>query len=276
MKKRLAAVALAITVTAFTGIATATAATVKVTSADVGESWFTGDTRPGGAATFENGPGATPYGTGSLELSTTVSTAKAQLLTDAYDGTPLADIDGIGYSTYRDPASTGFIAGLPALNLRVDLDANGTADAYMVYEPYQDHGNGAVLTGTWQTWDAYQDGDASWWFSNGAGGCGQSTPCTWSAILAAFPSATVREGTNFPIAPGSLGVNQGSGNAGFLTNVDGLYVSVSGEETIYDFDVPVGPPVSKDECKNGGWQSFDAPRVFKNQGDCVSFVANGR
>ena len=29
-------------------------------------------------------------------------------------------------------------------------------------------------------------------------------------------------------------------------------------------------PTSKDECKKGGWQSFG---VFKNQGDCVSFVA---
>ncbi len=29
-------------------------------------------------------------------------------------------------------------------------------------------------------------------------------------------------------------------------------------------------PVSKDECKNGGWEAFG---VFKNQGDCVSFVA---
>jgi Tol biopolymer transport system component len=31
-------------------------------------------------------------------------------------------------------------------------------------------------------------------------------------------------------------------------------------------------PISKDECKNGGWRNFP---VFKNQGDCVSFVATG-
>jgi hypothetical protein len=29
-------------------------------------------------------------------------------------------------------------------------------------------------------------------------------------------------------------------------------------------------PSSKDQCKNGGWRDFG---VFKNQGDCVSFVA---
>jgi hypothetical protein len=31
-------------------------------------------------------------------------------------------------------------------------------------------------------------------------------------------------------------------------------------------------PTSKDQCKNGGWQTYG---VFKNQGDCVSFVTTG-
>ena len=34
----------------------------------------------------------------------------------------------------------------------------------------------------------------------------------------------------------------------------------------------VGPPTSKDQCKDGGYQKFNNPS-FKNQGDCVSFVA---
>ena len=33
-------------------------------------------------------------------------------------------------------------------------------------------------------------------------------------------------------------------------------------------------PTSKDQCKNGGWKTFTNPK-FKNQGDCVSFVATG-
>src|SRR4051812_39548614 len=37
-------------------------------------------------------------------------------------------------------------------------------------------------------------------------------------------------------------------------------------------EVPlVGPPTSKDQCKNGGWQTFNNPS-FKNQGQCVSYV----
>jgi hypothetical protein len=32
------------------------------------------------------------------------------------------------------------------------------------------------------------------------------------------------------------------------------------------------PPTSADQCKKGGWQTFG---TFKNQGDCVSYVATG-
>jgi hypothetical protein len=31
-------------------------------------------------------------------------------------------------------------------------------------------------------------------------------------------------------------------------------------------------PTTKDQCKDGGWKTFTSP-AFKNQGDCVSFVA---
>jgi hypothetical protein len=33
-------------------------------------------------------------------------------------------------------------------------------------------------------------------------------------------------------------------------------------------------PLTKDDCKDGGWQRYSSPR-FKNQGDCVSYVATG-
>ena len=33
---------------------------------------------------------------------------------------------------------------------------------------------------------------------------------------------------------------------------------------------PVSMPTTKEQCFNGGWQAF---KVFKNQGDCVSYVA---
>ena len=36
-----------------------------------------------------------------------------------------------------------------------------------------------------------------------------------------------------------------------------------------------GPPTSKEQCKNGGWQNFTTPRTFKSQGDCIQYVTSG-
>lgn len=42
-----------------------------------------------------------------------------------------------------------------------------------------------------------------------------------------------------------------------------------------DLAAPVGTPTTKDDCKNDGWRNFrdDQGNPFKNQGDCVSYVA---
>lgn len=37
-------------------------------------------------------------------------------------------------------------------------------------------------------------------------------------------------------------------------------------------DARTGPPRDKRQCKDDGWRRFDAPRPFKNQGDCIRFV----
>jgi len=55
----------------------------------------------------------------------------------------------------------------------------------------------------------------------------------------------------------------------------GTVISTSSQDTRrLDISATLTPalPTTKDACKNGGWQSFG---VFKNQGDCVSFVATG-
>ena len=46
--------------------------------------------------------------------------------------------------------------------------------------------------------------------------------------------------------------------------------------TLFTYEIPV--PTSKDECKNDGWMTMgrEDGSAFKNQGDCVSFVANGK
>jgi len=38
----------------------------------------------------------------------------------------------------------------------------------------------------------------------------------------------------------------------------------------------IGPPTTKEQCKNDGWRRFNFPRTFRNQGDCIQFVNTGR
>jgi hypothetical protein len=38
-------------------------------------------------------------------------------------------------------------------------------------------------------------------------------------------------------------------------------------------EIPVAPPTTKEDCKNGGWATYNDPS-FKNQGDCISFVVS--
>lgn len=79
------------------------------------------------------------------------------------------------------------------------------------------------------------------------------------------------------LSPGSnirmFALNVGDSEAGD-TGVDGyldnVVVDVGSDVVTYDFE-PAIAPVSKDECKQGGWMAFNAPS-FSNQGDCVSHV----
>ena len=58
--------------------------------------------------------------------------------------------------------------------------------------------------------------------------------------------------TDFPTTAGAAQATHAGGLDAFVTKIASL-------------------PTSIDECKNGGWKTFG---VFKNQGDCVSFVAS--
>jgi hypothetical protein len=65
-----------------------------------------------------------------------------------------------------------------------------------------------------------------------------------------------------PVGPGGGSPVTAWNNEGFTT---GTYrITLTGTRACL--------PTNKDECKNGGWRTYG---VFKNQGDCVSFVATG-
>ncbi len=59
---------------------------------------------------------------------------------------------------------------------------------------------------------------------------------------------------------------------------DGLASATAATGFDYDFTVsPTVPrvPLTKDDCKDGGWQTYDGPS-FRNQGQCIQYVNTGR
>ena len=260
MKKLLCAVALAFSASMMLGgVATAAAATEVVTPADM-QGWTNLDTRPDGHWELVDGPETPPLGSGSLHLFTGTGSAKASLANADAAGTLLADVDAMSYSTYRSSASTGSAVQVPSYQLGVDT--NGAASGgftTLVFEPVYNTDQGPIVDDEWQNWDAYNGGEARWWSTRSiTGQCAFDCYRTWDDIVASNPNAVVLY----------LSINQGSGNPGIDANVD----AYTFQDTTYDFEAA---PSSKDQCKNGGWQSFSGAYTFRNQGDCVSFVASG-
>ena len=231
--------------------------TVVVTPSNV-QGWSTADTRPGGAVNFVV-DSTTPSGSGALQLTTdATTTAKAQYLHAASD--VLASVTDFSYYTKQNSAS--FPGADPSYQIPVYL--NGASGfTTLVFEPYQNPLEGAVIPGAWQKWDV---ANGLFWSSrtvtcsNGTivGTPGGPASYTLSQIESLCPSAVTQ----------GFGVNIGSNNPSY--NVEADLVSYNG--TAYDFE-PTLTPTSKDACKDGGWSTFNTP-VFKNQGDCVSFIAS--
>ena len=133
-----------------------------------------------------------------LHLSTPDVDSSVYGLIDA-GNTPLQDVDKMSYETFRKTESAGYANTLPAYILVVDTNGTDVAGgiSYLFYEPYNNMPP-AVIEGSWQTWDAINDGEAKWWMS----GTGQ-TLRTWDYFVEQFSDAVVI----------AYGFNQGSYNA---------------------------------------------------------------
>ncbi len=98
----------------------------------------------------------------------------------------------------------------------------------------------------------------------GAGGPAQIT-----TVLNGFP-VVVMVGSG-----SSVTYTETSSAAGILTGfaVDAVAGNVTLNGAALSAPVTlIGPPQSADECKRGGWQTFNFPVTFTNQGDCVSYA----
>ena len=261
VRRPLGALALLGLVVLAIGTTAAAATTVVVTQNS--SSWHSVDTRPGGTVTFTEAYGAPAgLGSGSLELKTDVTNqAKADYYTFEHAGTPLVDVSDLAYWTFQAPTGQVLVAD-PSFQLQ--LDVNGAAEGgftTLVFEPYWNTAQGPIVPNNWQDWDV----DAGLFWSSRTvtdgtcalvAGAGGPPFYTLAGLKATCPNAVV----------GGIGVNVGTFNPSYTVATDGVQFN----DTIYNFELG-RRPASKDECKNGGWETFNDP-AFKNQGDCVSYV----
>lgn len=264
-----AGVAAAMSMTAVLAPLASAASMQYVTSDDInGWTWQQpqADTKNGGVVSLSDQYGAPEgYGSSALRLETPDGSSKAQAVTAAEKGTMLRDFSGVEYYAYRSSESTGSAVQVAAVNVAVDVNGLDQPGGYtnLVFEPVYQPDQGPLVNDTWQKWIG--DSDNIWWSSNPiAGAPNRDTFVTLDSIKAANPDAVV------------LGyeINQGSGNPGIISAVDGFVA----DGKAYNFEQKSPRVTSKDQCKDDGWKTLATVdgKKFKNQGQCVSTIASGK
>lgn len=193
---------------------------------------------------FVPGPGTTPLGTGSAQISVS-GTQRRNLATYQFSGTPLASITTLKYSTYNPSAGNGGSANRSGyLNFNIDFNGSDTWQRRISYIPSV---NGTVIQNTWQEWDTINGGNALWLYS-GPTWPGTATPGTtartWNDIVTSYPGVRMRVTDSF------LGIRVGEPYAdGYTENIDAFKFGTSSGTTQFDFDpatnitvAPTGAP----------------------------------
>ncbi|MFN2625071.1 MAG: hypothetical protein ABR520_03175 [Mycobacteriales bacterium] len=195
---------------------------------------------------FVVGPEDPPLGIGSRELRMGDNVLQTELWrTPNYDGTKIADIQDLQYSTYAASNGVDFQQP-PYFRLTVDKDGNGTYDESLFYIPAN---NGPVVDDAWQTWDM----DAGMWGIDGDPGPGGGT--TLAAYATANPNAKLVNNNGGQPNGGSMSVIVGcSGdqqrNSTF--NTDRVVVdTASTNSTTYDFEPSINVLVSNPSNQRG-------------------------
>lgn len=151
-----------------------------------------------GQIQFVNGPATPPLGNGSAQFTVDNNTGGMILYNLSYGGRRLDKINTLRYSTYR----TG--SGVQAISFQFDADddvtdSNNSWKGRLVYEPSYTE---LVTAGVWQTWTPMT---GKWWGTRPPfnATCPQGTPCTWAALLAAYPKAGILLGWPIYLKAGS-------------------------------------------------------------------------
>ncbi len=122
-------------------------------------------------------------------------------------------------------------ADVPTLNIETDYDRQ----RHRSYTTFVFLPNiGSVVNGAWQTWDATNPADGTW-YSTADTGAGTALQLRVPGPAASTRGTRSRPATRDARVKYGLGPNIGTGGT-FAGNVDKLTVEASGNTTIFDFE----------------------------------------
>lgn len=153
--------------------------------------------------------------------------------------------------------------GSPRVQIRVDTTGDGISDGSVRVALGPSPSFTGCAAGWQSTGNLIGNADAGRYDYSVFGGSPFTTYSNAPAAVTAGQVVGV-----FVVVDGSWSAAATGGDSEQTTLVDNI--TLNSDVTTFD-PVLVGPPTSKDGCKNGGWETFNNP-TFKNQGDCVSYV----
>jgi len=173
-------------------------------------------------------------------------------------GTTFAGLTTLS-SDFRVEADDTCFGGSPRVQIKVQTPTNGVKNIFAYFGT--DSAGAPCIPGTWQnSGDFLEVGRLL--DTSQVGGTFYDPYANALANYGSYPVVSIQI-----VADASWGFADSEQAA----DIDNTLIN----STLFTYEIPV--PTSKDQCKNGGWKTMadNNGNTFKNQGDCVSFVATG-
>ena len=174
-------------------------------------------------------------------------------------GTTFADLTTLS-SDFRVDADDTCIGGSPRVQIGIDTTGDGIRDGNIFVYFGTDSAGAACTPGAWQNTGDFLEVGRLLDTSQLPGGTFYDTYATALTNYGAFgiTSISIVTDSSWAAADGEHGAD-----------IDNTLINA----TLFTYEVP--QPTTAGQCKKGGWQNLaDANgNTFKNQGDCVSYVA---
>lgn len=189
-----------------------------------------------GSGMFASGRGPLPESQGSFMMATGSGNGqnlggKVYMASNSLDGVRLDQIQNITYNTFVE-SSPNSSSALPAVNLYVDLDGDGTwynndpLSAILIFDPSRNMQNAIMTRSVWTTW-RLDPSTTRWSDARGIVSSTTTPQATFKSILQYYPNAQII--SPYPhIAPRFKGFQlvAGSANGGAWTNFVGYVDNV--------------------------------------------------